>query len=131
YEAGVPDWGISTSPLVEGNLLIVNVGGSNNRSVMAFDKKTGKPVWSSQSDGAGYSAPIAITVGGVRQIIVFTAGAVVSLAPTDGRLYWRVPWRTDYNVNAATPIFFPPDKLFISSGYGTGAALFQIKAAGP
>ncbi len=130
YGADPPQWGISTSPLVEGNLLIVNVGGSNNRSVMAFDKTTGKPVWSSLSDGAGYSAPIAITVRGVRQIIVFTAGAVVSLAPQDGKLYWRVPWRTDWDVNAATPIFLPPDKLFVSSGYDTGSALFQIKVAG-
>lgn len=130
YGAVAPDWGISTSPLVEGNLLIVNVGGSNNRSVMAFHKTTGKPVWSSQSDGAGYSAPIAVTVRGVRQIIVFTAGAVVSLAPKDGKLLWRVPWRTDWDVNAATPIFLPPDKLFISSGYDTGSALFQIKVTG-
>ena len=130
YGATPPQWGISTSPLVEGNLLIVNVGGSGNRSVMAFDKATGKPVWSSQSDGAGYSAPIAVTVRGVRQVIVFTAGAIVSLAPKDGRLYWRVPWRTDWDVNAATPIFFPPDKLFVSSGYDTGAALLQIKGAG-
>lgn len=130
YGATPPQWGISTSPLVEGNLLIVNVGGSNNRSVMAFDKTNGKPVWSSLGDGAGYSAPIIITVGGVRQVIVFTAGAIVSLAPKDGRLYWRIPWKTDYDVNAATPIFLPPDKLFISSGYDTGAGLFQIKAAG-
>jgi outer membrane protein assembly factor BamB len=130
YGAEPPQWGISTSPLVEGNLLIVNVGGSNNRSVMAFDKTTGKPAWSSLGDGAGYSAPIAITVGGVRQIIVFTAGSIVSLAPKDGKLYWRVPWKTDYNVNAATPILFPPDKLFISSGYDTGSGLFQIRVAG-
>jgi outer membrane protein assembly factor BamB len=130
YGATAPGWGVSTSPLVEGNLLIVNVGGSNNRSVMAFDKTTGKPVWSSQSDEAGYSAPIAVTVRGVRQIIVFTAGAIVSLAPKDGRLYWRVPWRTDWDVNAATPIFFPPDKLFVSSGYDTGSALLHLKVAG-
>jgi outer membrane protein assembly factor BamB len=130
YGAGVPDWGISTSPLVEGNLLIVNVGGTGNRSIMAFDKANGNPVWSSQSDGAGYSAPIAVTVRGVRQVIVFAAGAVLSVAPKDGRLYWRVPWKTDWNVNAATPIFFPPDRLFVSSGYDTGSGLFQIKVAG-
>ena len=130
YGAEPPQWGISTSPLVEGNLLIVNVGGSNNRSVMAFDKTTGKPVWSALGDGAGYSAPIAITVGGVRQLIVFTAGAIVSLAPKDGRLLWRVPWKTDWDVNAATPIFFPPDKLFVSSGYDTGSGLFQIRVNG-
>jgi outer membrane protein assembly factor BamB len=129
YGARIPSWGASTSPLVEGNLLLVNVGGTGTRSVMAFDKATGKPVWSSQSHGAGYSAPIGITVGGVRQLIVFAADSVLSLAPKDGKLLWQVPWKTNYDVNAAAPVFFPPDKLFISSGYDTGAALFQIKVA--
>jgi outer membrane protein assembly factor BamB len=130
YGATPPNWGVATSPLVEGNLLVVNVGGSGNRSVMAFDKASGKPVWSSQDDAAGYAAPTAVTVRGVRQIIVFTGGAVISLAPQDGRLYWRIPWRTDWDVNASTPVFFPPDKLYISSGYDTGAGLFQVRVAG-
>ncbi len=126
YGANPPGWGISTSPLVEGKLLIVNVGGAGNKSIVAFDKANGKPVWTSQSDAAGYSAPIAITVRGVRQVIVFTAAGIVSVSPEDGRLFWRTSWKTDYDVNAATPIFFPPDKLFVSSGYGTGSALLQI-----
>jgi len=130
YGARIPQWGISTSPLVEGNLLLVNVGGTGNKSVIAFEKTTGKPVWTSQSNGAGYSAPIGITVRGVRQLIVFAADSVLSLSPKDGKLLWRVPWETSYDVNAAAPIFFPPDKLFISSGYNTGAALFQIKVTG-
>lgn len=127
YGANAPQWGVSTSPLVEGNLLVVNVGGTGNKSIIAFDKTNGKPVWTSQGDGAGYSAPIAITVRGVRQIVVFTADSILSLSPKDGRLFWKSPWRTSYDVNAATPIFFPPDKLFISSGYDTGSALFQIR----
>lgn len=127
-DARAPQWGIATTPLVEGNLLLVDVGGSSGKSVAAFDKKTGKIVWTAQSDKAGYSAPIAITVGGVRQVIFFTGTSVASLSPKDGKLFWRVPWRTDWDVNAATPIFMPPDKVFISSGYGTGAALFQVKA---
>ena len=126
YGANPPQWGVSTSPLVEGNLLIVNVGGAGNKSIVAFDKTNGKPVWASQGDGAGYSAPIAITVRGVRQVIVFTADAILSISPKDGRLFWRSGWKTDYDVNAATPIFLPPDKLFVSSGYGTGSALLQI-----
>ncbi|HEY2291041.1 MAG TPA: PQQ-binding-like beta-propeller repeat protein [Thermoanaerobaculia bacterium] len=129
YGAQPPTWGIATSPLVEGNLLLVNVGGSNGRSMAAFDKANGKPLWFSQNDPAGYAAPIAITVGGVRQVIFFTGDSVVSIAPKDGKLLWRVPWRTDLGVNAATPIFLPPDKLFISSGYDTGAAVFQIRPA--
>lgn len=125
-----PGWGVSTSPLVEGNLLLVDVGGSRGKSLAAFDKKTGKVVWTSQNDSAGYSAPIAVTVGGVRQVIFFTGTSVVSVSPRDGKLFWRVPWRTDWDVNAAAPIFVAPDKVFISSGYGVGAALFRIKAAG-
>ncbi|HEV2845018.1 MAG TPA: PQQ-binding-like beta-propeller repeat protein [Thermoanaerobaculia bacterium] len=128
--ADPPQWGISTSPLVEGNLLLVDAGGSGGKSLVAFDKKTGKTVWATQNEQAGYSAPIAITVGGVRQIIFFTGRAVLSVSPKDGKLFWRVPWQTDYDVNAATPIFVAPDKLYISSGYGTGAALFKLKVAG-
>lgn len=126
YGANPPQWGVSTSPLVEGKLLIVNVGGAGNKSIVAFDKTNGKVVWTSQGDGAGYSAPIAITVRGVRQVIVFTADAILSISPEDGRLFWRSGWKTDYDVNAATPIFLAPDKLFVSSGYGTGSALLQI-----
>jgi outer membrane protein assembly factor BamB len=127
FGAQPPSWGISTSPLVEGNLLLVDVGGSRGRSLVAFDKKTGKTVWTSQDEMAGYSAPIAITVGGVRQVIFFTGRAIVSVSPKDGRLFWRVPWKTDWDVNAATPIFVPPDRLYISSGYSTGAAMFKIE----
>lgn len=131
FDAKIPGWGASTSPLVEGNLLLVDVGGSGGKSLVAFDKKTGKTVWASQSDKAGYSAPIAVTVGNVRQVIFFTGTSVVAVAPANGKVFWRVPWRTDWDVNAAAPIFVAPDKLFISSGYGVGATLFRLKAGGP
>lgn len=123
-----PGWGVSTSPLVEGNLLLLDMGGS--KSLAALDKKTGKTVWTSQSDRAGYSAPIAFTAGGVRHVVFFTATSVVAVAPADGKLLWRVPWRTDWDVNAATPIFVAPDLLYVSSGYETGAGLYRIKAQG-
>jgi outer membrane protein assembly factor BamB len=129
FSARPPQWGVSTSPLVEGNLLLVAAGGHGGKLAVAFDKKTGKVVWTSESDKPGYAAPIAITVGGVRQVIFFTGSSLSALSPANGKLLWRQPWRTDWDVNAATPIFLPPDKLFVSSGYGVGAALFQIKAA--
>jgi len=129
YAAKPPRWGASTSPLVEGKLLIVDAGGGDGSSVVAFDKTTGKEVWRSQDDKPGYSAPIAITVSGVRQVIVFTGSRVVSLAPQDGSLYWDMPWKTAYDVNAATPVFVPPDKLFVSSGYDHGAVLLRLEAA--
>ena len=125
----LPGYGFSTSPLVEGNLLLVDVGGASGKSLAAFDKKTGATVWATQNEGAGYSAPIAITVGGVRQVIFFTSRAVLSVSPRNGELFWRVPWPPENGVNAAMPVFVAPDKLFVSSEYSAGAALFKIKAA--
>jgi outer membrane protein assembly factor BamB len=129
YGARSPTWGIATSPLVEGDLLLVAAGGSGNRSAMAFHKRDGKVAWSSLDDPPGYAAPIAFTSGGVRQVLFFTARGLAAVAPADGRLLWRVPWETSYDVNAATPIFIAPDKVFVSSGYDTGGGLFRLRTA--
>jgi outer membrane protein assembly factor BamB len=128
FEARSPTWGIASSPLVEGNLVLVAVGGSQGRSVMAFDKRDGKVAWKALDDPAGYTAPIAFTAAGVRQAVFVTAKAMVALALADGRPLWRVPWETSLEVNAATPIFLPPDKVFVSSGYDMGAAVFRLAA---
>ena len=122
----IPRWGTCTSPLVEGDLLLVEVGGTDGKSIVAFDKKNGDVVWSSHTDILGYSSPIAVTIGGIRQLIVFTGTQLVSVSPENGQLYWTYPWQTEYDVNAATPVFIPPDKIFISSGYGKGAAVVQV-----
>lgn len=127
YGGQMPQWGISTTPLVEDNLLIVDVGGNSGHAVMAFDKRTGKVIWKSESGVPGYSAPIAITVNNIRQVLVFAGTGLLSLAPQDGKLFWRYDWETRYDVNAATPVFIPPDKIFISSGYGKGCALLQTR----
>ena len=127
YGAKIPTWGIATSPLVYDDLVIVDVGGKNGNGVMAFDKKSGDVAWRLKTNGPGYSAPVAVTVNNVTQILAFTGTSLVSMSPKDGTQYWSYPWRTDYDVNAATPIFVSPDRVFISSGYGKGSALLQVK----
>ena len=127
FGSDMPRWGFSTSPLVDGESLLVEVGGKGEKSIVAFDKKSSDVVWSSHKDKLGYSSPIAITVKGVRQIICFTGTKLVSVSPTDGTIYWKYPWKTGYDVNAATPVFIPPDKVFISSGYNKGAAVLQMR----
>jgi outer membrane protein assembly factor BamB len=127
--AKLPIWGVSSSPLVEGELLIVPVGGSEQNAVVAFDKKSGNVVWKSETDEPGYSSPIAINAAGVRQIVTFSGTFLLSLSPKDGKLLWKYPWKTDWFVNAATPIFIPDDKLFISTSYDHGAALLKIQQA--
>jgi|CXWL01.1.fsa_nt_gi outer membrane protein assembly factor BamB len=122
-----PQWGISTSPVVEGDLLVVDAGGKAGFGLVAYDKKTGVQRWASESGGAGYSLPIRAGVDGVEQLIVFRATGLVAINPKDGKAWWRYPWRTDWDVNAAAPLFVPPNRLFVSSGYSTGAALLQIR----
>ncbi|MCZ6507499.1 MAG: PQQ-like beta-propeller repeat protein [Acidobacteria bacterium] len=124
--ARVPRWGVSTSPLVEDDLLVVDVGGRPGYSLVAFDKRTGSVRWHANDDVPGYSTPLAITVGGQRQVVSFSGTELVAVAAADGELLWRHPWRTSYDVNAAMPVFLPPNRLFISSGYDTGAAVLEI-----
>ena len=129
YGGKIPTWGVSTSPLVEGNMLIVDVGGKDGHGLVAFNKKDGKVIWKSHSGIPGYSAPIAVTVNGTRQILSFAGKALVSVSPKDGKQYWHYSWVTSYDVNAATPVFIKPDKVFISSGNNKGAAVLKMKAA--
>jgi outer membrane protein assembly factor BamB len=121
-----PIWGVSSSALVEGDLLILPVGGGENNAVIAFNKKTGAIVWKSQTDEPGYSSPVAANINGVRQILVFSGTQLFSLSPTDGKLFWKYPWKTNWFVNAAVPIFIPEDKVFISTAYDRGGALLRI-----
>lgn len=129
-------WGHAFSPLVEGNLLITTPGGPG-ASLAAFDKETGDLVWKALDDPPGYSSPVPFTAGGVPQVVAFTGNSIVGVAPADGKLYWRYPWATEFQVNAATPLTFHAkssdkvlDYVFISSGYGRGCALLKIEADG-
>lgn len=124
--AKVPNWGVASSPIVEGDLLIVLGGGGKKRAFLALDKLSGELVWSSGAAMAAYSSPIVETIAGVRQAVFFTADGLVGVAAEDGRELWKAPWRTSYDVNAATPVFVPSSGIFISSGYDTGAMLVQV-----
>ena len=118
--------GFSSSPLIEGNLVLVEAGGKDGKSIVAFDKKSGDVVWTTHTDPVGYSSPIAIDFGGVRQIIFLTSKTLLSLAPENGQIYWKYPWPE--GINIATPIFIPDDKIFISASYDKGAVLLRMIA---
>jgi outer membrane protein assembly factor BamB len=127
--ARIPTWGISTSPLVLGDLLLVDAGGRDGASVAALNKRDGVMRWTAGTDIAGYSAPLPIRVGGLEQVVFFTGTQVVGVSPKDGKILWQEAWRTSYDVNAAAPVFIAPDRLFISSGYDTGSALYRVQVA--
>jgi outer membrane protein assembly factor BamB len=124
-------FGVGTSPLVEGNLLLVNVGGSG-AGIVAFHKDTGKEVWKATDDEASYSSPIAATIDGARHALFFTRDGLVSLDPANGKVRFRKRWRSriDASVNAATPVLLGGDHLLLSASYGTGAVLLHVKRDG-
>jgi outer membrane protein assembly factor BamB len=120
-------YGVSFSPLVEGDLVYTTPGGPDGNAIAAFDKRTGALVWKALDDPMGYSSPIAVTAAGVRQIVVATNTALVSLSPQEGKLYWRYPWETAHGFNIATPLAFG-NYVFVSSAYGKGCALVEVTA---
>ena len=122
-----PRYGMSFSPLLDGELVFALPGGREGGSVAAFNVRTGQLVWQALDDEAGYSSPVCATLAGVRQLLVLTNEALVSLSPADGRIYWRYPWLTKDGFNIATPLTFD-NYVFISSAYGKGCALLEVSA---
>lgn len=119
------EWGISESPLVLGDKLLVNAGGPG-ASMVALNKSNGSLIWKSQSDKAGYSSAIPLNVNGLTEVVFFTAQRAVGLDAKDGRLLWEYARPANNVANAATPIA-RANRVFISSDYGTGGGVVEIK----
>jgi outer membrane protein assembly factor BamB len=118
-------WGVSMSPLVEGDVVIVQPGGTKNNSVAAYHKDTGKLLWTTGSDPMGYASPIAITVDGTRQVVVPTGQSILGIEPTKGKILWRYPFGNKFNVTCAIPVW-KDNLLFVSAAYGGGCAALEI-----
>jgi outer membrane protein assembly factor BamB len=121
-------WGISESPLVMGNKVLVNAGG-RNASIVALNKDNGSVIWKSQSDEAGYSSPIPLQINGGTQVVFFTARRALGLDVNDGRLLWEYARPANDVANVATPVA-RGNRIFISSDYGTGGGVVEIKPDG-
>ena len=126
----VPKFGFSTSPLVEGDLLLLEVG-TRQGTFIALDKTNGALKWASQRDIVSYSSPIAVDIAGIRPGgFLFRAKPRLGFLSRMARFTGDFPGYTSYDLNVATPIFVAPDRIFISSGYDHGAALLQIARDG-
>ena len=128
-DAGNLNWGMAAAPLVVGNTLVTVPGGGSGRSIVAYDRATGRVVWSALDDEAAYSSPIRVTLGGVDQIVVFLATRVVGVSPDRGALLWESPWPPGSNV-AAQPVTVGDNRVFVSTGDGAGGALIEVARDG-
>jgi len=126
-------WGMSASPLIVDDKVIVLPGGSRGNSVVAYNKLTGEPIWKALNDEAAYTSPMLATIGGVRQILVVSANRALGLTVENGSVLWEYPWSTFSGINVSQPIPFTHngrDRIFLSAGYGHGAAVFELTPNG-
>ena len=124
-EAPIPGWGFGGSPLIQGDLLFLNVGEAG----MALEKSSGRIVWKSAPSECGYSTPL--PVPGEGGLLLFSSGrAYIAVDGKSGKEAWRVKWVSNYGVNAADPIL-GDGMMLLSTGYGKGAALFRLGKGEP
>ena len=128
FDSVRPGQDFATSPLVEGDLVLVEAGGKSSHSLMAFDKTSGEVAWTAGSDERGYSSPIIATIGQTRQAVFFTGYGLIAVAPQNGQVLWKYHWMTSQSPNTATPVFIQPNRFFISSSSGMGGSVVEITA---
>lgn len=124
----VPDWGFAGTPLVVENRVIVQPGGDEGRSLVAFNATTGVLEWAAGNGGVEYGSPTLLTLAGIRQILVFSSRQISAHDPATGRILWQHPFGTHFPL-VANPLAVGPDRVLISAGYGVGAELLEVKAA--
>ena len=125
YKIRMPIWGIAAAPLIEGDLIIVQIGGKG-ACLVAFDKKTGEEKWRALNDRASYSAPIMIEQAHKRVMVCWTGDSVVGLNAATGETYWKHPFPPAKVVLAVASPVLHRDTLFIS-GFYDGALLLRLK----
>ena len=131
-------WGMSGTPLIVGNLVIVSPGGGDEdpeaaknpgRSTIAYDRTGGHIVWANGNYPAGYASPQFAVIHDVPQVIVFHGTGIAGHDLTDGRVLWNYAWRNGPKVNAAQPLVFDDGSILFGCGYGMGSARVDLNVS--
>jgi len=129
--AEVPAYGISASPLIVDEKLIVLTGAGRGRSVVCYDKHAGRRLWSALDDATGYATPVSVTIEGERQLVICSETSTAGLRLEDGAVRWRFAWSVRYNQPPiAQPVQLGANRFLLSAGYFTGCAAFEVTRSG-
>ncbi len=127
YKGKNISWSNATSPIVEGDLVIVG-GGGKGAAFLAFDKDRGTLKWKEGDDTITHATPTAATLLGERQVIFFMKSGLTAVSPKNGKILWQQPYK--FNVStAASPVVFE-NIVYCSAGYGVGSAAYEVKKSG-
>jgi outer membrane protein assembly factor BamB len=129
YGATGPGRGYTCSPLLYNGTVIVTMGGPG-QALAAFNQKTGALAWKAGDLDLSPASPILIDVDGQKQLLYFGGDRVAGFDPANGRMRWSHPHKTDWGLNISTPIWSAADHLlFVSSAYGTGSRVIELRQA--
>ena len=120
-------WGVSASPLVYDDTVVVTGGLTNGPTVLAYRRATGEPLWKSGADKASYASPILATLAGKRVVLSVNASSVTAHDAATGEILLNYPWADEKWPKAAQPVVLAGDRVFLSAGYGIGCVLLEIK----
>jgi len=123
-------WGMAASPLIVENMVVVTPGGAPGKSIVAYDRLSGAPVWRALDDRAGYTSPILATLAGRRQIVWISGQRAVGVAPENGALLWEYAFPGQLDMNCSQPVVVDEAHVLLSSAPGPGAALLEITKTG-
>jgi outer membrane protein assembly factor BamB len=130
YNAAMPIWGITASPLVYDDLVIQVAAGQGGACVVALEAATGKERWKALDEPAGYSAPVVIQQGGQDVVVCWTGASISGLKPSTGKVFWSIPMASrNMPIGVATPVI-QDDLLFVSSFYD-GSMLIRFSRTEP
>ncbi len=124
------DFGIAASPLIVGNTVITVAGGGGGRSLVAYDRASGRIAWSALDDEPSYASPVLVPLAGIEQIVAVLGNRVVGLSTDRGSLLWESPWPSDGGTHAAQPVMLGDNRIFLSSGSGIRGLALEVTRDG-
>ena len=124
YKIKMPIWGIAAAPLIVNDKIIIQTGGTNNSCIVALNKFNGDECWKNLEDYASYSAPILISQGGKKVVVICTGENLSGLDPETGEIYWQVPFFSKMSLTVPSPVFYK-DYIFLSCFYN-GSLLVKL-----
>lgn len=120
------EYGMSCSPLVLDEIVVVSPGGTDGKSLAAYDRESGALVWQGGSAAAGYSSPTFATLAGQPQILILNHTSVAAHDPQTGAVLWEHAWSGD-DAKVSQPVPIGEDQVLVSSGFGVGCALLKLE----
>jgi outer membrane protein assembly factor BamB len=124
-----PEWGMASSPLVAGDLVMVQLG-RKGVGLAAYDRASGERAWRVGLDRGTYSSPLLATLAGREQVLVVYRSSVAGHDPASGEILWTHEWPNPGTERVTMPLVLDDNRLLVSAGYGVGSRMLHVSPAG-